>query len=712
MDVVESTEIVDLRVVLEKELLECKKKCADLELGMKQKNSEFERLEHQYKDVVSENLAIKKEVGVSKKKYDELEKSVLENGNADIGKEDVEGRVLKLMVENKVLECEKRKAESEVDVWKAKFVALELRVMELEGRDKDYNLVGKVKREIGISESGNKEVSEVGGLRDGLSALKCSAHLQAESAVRDSRDKVHSVAGLIRSAQPSIGGTKNFYVSGDTLSTETPQKHLMHDERAAQSSLPRSGTGTVYVGQVRKQLKYEEGSPRKKMAPSTPGGSKCASDGVIEISESDGEQEEKITIVSTPENENNKTVSTDHLGINLNNKECTSDNKFEETFLQQNNNGDMVGDKRSSPLNAIRKRRRASNIVNSDSEDDNILVSELSVDTQPESVTDFQSNRSPLHETDSGNNVHKTSSKRRLTTLGNAASTPKRKGKSNSVNHDTATEDDDDVPISKLVTNVNSVSAAVSENRVPESLSRQRLASLRKIKESRLQKSSNTKRNMNTMEILKEDDGDDASIEENESESQDESMEDFIDDSSDFSEKSDSDDSLSIKSDNGNSLSRNSDNGEASGGSENTSGDDINYGEIISKLRRKRDSHTSKWEFEAEMLADFGKDPEMCMKAVCALYRQQTSEEQSAKGALYRNNRGFSHCDAYRGTSLAEFLTDGSGGELRKSVEELKQYSAKGIEVCRELAKRYSKQLFAIYKNKEDPFFVPKKICD
>ncbi|KAL8095781.1 uncharacterized protein LOC141692470 [Apium graveolens] len=694
-----------------------KKKCADLELEMKLKNSEFECLEDKFNDLVVENLAIKEEVGVWKEKFDELEKSVVENGNVGIGKEDVEGKLSKLMAENKVLECEKRKAESEVEVWKAKFEALELRVRELEGRDKDYNLVGKVKTEMGILETGNNEVTEVSGLRDVSSVIKCSKQLQAESAV--SSDKVHSVPGLITSAQPSTEGTKNLYVSGDTLLTETPQKHLMHDECAEQSSLPGSGTGTVYAGQARKQLTYEEGIPNKKMAPSTPGGSKCAPLVVIEISESDGEQEVKILNVSTLENEDNKTVSTDPLVINLNIKESASDNKIEETFLQLNNNEDMIGDKRSSPLNATRKRRRASNIVNSDSEDENFLVSEVNVDTQPDTVTDFQSNSSPLHGTDSGNNVHKTTSKRRLMTLGNAASTPKRKGESKIVDNDKASEDeDDDVPISKLVTNVRSVPAVVLENRVLKSISRRRLASLRKIKESQLQKSSNTKRNMDTMEnnyhaeILKEDDDEDASIDENESESEGESMEAFIDDRSDISEKYDSDDSLSIKSDSGNSLSRNSDHDEASDDSENISGDDINYREIMSKLRRKRDSQTPNWKFEAEMLADFGKDPVMCMKAVCALYRQQTSEEQSAKGAIYRNKRGFSHCDAYRGTSLAEFLTDGSGGELRKSVEELKQHSAKGIEECRELAKRYSKQLFAIYENKEDPYFFPNKIGD
>lgn len=422
---------------------------------------------------------------------------------------------------------------------------------------------------------------------------------------------------------------------------------MINDEREKQSSLPE----IVYGSHASKQLKNGEGSPCNKMAPSTPGGSKCASVGVIDISNSDSEHEIIIPNVSTLENKDNKTVSTDHLGINLNNKECASDNKIEKSFLHQSNNEDMVDDKGSSPLNATRKRRRASNIVNSDSEDEDILVLKLNVDTQPELVLDFQANSSPMHSTDSGNNVHKTPSKRRLVTLGNAASTPKKKGESNIVNNDTVSEDDDDdVPISKLVTKVSSVPAAVSENRVPVSLSRRRLASLRKFSDNWLQKSSTTESNLNDNHPghFKEDDGEDASIEENESESQDESMEDFIDDRSDISENSDSADSLSKKSNSGNTSSKNSDHDEASGDSENTSCDDINYGEIMSKLRRKRDSHTIKWEFEADMLADFGKDPEICMKAVCALYRQQTTEEQCAKGALYRNHRGFSHCDAYR----------------------------------------------------------------
>ena len=60
----------------------------------------------------------------------------------------------------------------------------------------------------------------------------------------------------------------------------------------------------------------------------------------------------------------------------------------------------------------------------------------------------------------------------------------------------------------------------------------------------------------------------------------------------------------------------------------------------------------------------------------------------------------------YRGSTLAEFLTNGDPrGGLKKSVKELQEYDPKAVELCRTLAIRYSKQLYEIYKNKEDPFF-------
>ena len=77
------------------------------------------------------------------------------------------------------------------------------------------------------------------------------------------------------------------------------------------------------------------------------------------------------------------------------------------------------------------------------------------------------------------------------------------------------------------------------------------------------------------------------------------------------------------------------------------SDDNEDFGEILSRIKRSRGQKLS-WEFEADMLAAFGKDPELCMKAVCALYRQQTSEEKVSKGSLVNNCRGFNKFDAHR----------------------------------------------------------------
>lgn len=93
--------------------------------------------------------------------------------------------------------------------------------------------------------------------------------------------------------------------------------------------------------------------------------------------------------------------------------------------------------------------------------------------------------------------------------------------------------------------------------------------------------------------------------------------------------------------------SEESDNVGNSSGLEDESESNVGYAEIISRIQRKRNLK-SDWEFEADMLSAFGKDPVLCMKAVCALYRQQTVDEKTIKGALHTNNRGFSKLDALR----------------------------------------------------------------
>ncbi|KAL8049511.1 hypothetical protein ABFX02_06G024600 [Erythranthe guttata] len=131
------------------------------------------------------------------------------------------------------------------------------------------------------------------------------------------------------------------------------------------------------------------------------------------------------------------------------------------------------------------------------------------------------------------------------------------------------------------------------------------------------------------------------------------------------------------------------------------------YADVIAGFRRERKDKT-KWEYEADMLADLAKSPRLCMKAVCALFRQQTSEEQSCKETIVRNGRGFSQIHASTGSRLAEFLTGGdTWGDVKKTEEELQEFDSNGIEQCRKFATHYSKQLFEIYKNDEDPFFHP-----
>lgn len=121
---------------------------------------------------------------------------------------------------------------------------------------------------------------------------------------------------------------------------------------------------------------------------------------------------------------------------------------------------------------------------------------------------------------------------------------------------------------------------------------------------------------------------------------------------------------------------------------------------IIASIRRQREKKG--WAFEADMILAFETDNELCLNAVCALHRRRSSNLTSF------NSRGFLVLDALRVTALAEFLIDGDQqGKLRKSVSELLQFDPKGLDDCRKLARRHSKQLFDIYRNKEDPFFLP-----
>jgi hypothetical protein len=57
------------------------------------------------------------------------------------------------------------------------------------------------------------------------------------------------------------------------------------------------------------------------------------------------------------------------------------------------------------------------------------------------------------------------------------------------------------------------------------------------------------------------------------------------------------------------------------------------------------------------------------MRAVCALYRRQTSDEKMSEDARHDNRRGFSKAHARLGSKLARYMTAGvPGGKMRRPV--------------------------------------------
>ncbi|CAJ1974357.1 unnamed protein product [Sphenostylis stenocarpa] len=284
--------------------------------------------------------------------------------------------------------------------------------------------------------------------------------------------------------------------------------------------------------------------------------------------------------------------------------------------------------------------------------------------------------------------------------------TPKRKRNCNVVTSESERDDDDDVPNCKFErmhiqegspdkvrcdTN-NSVAASTSADyKVTGTVTpKQRLMPLRKLAKKGQEGADTSSKAKHQLSNPTDDDN---VSQDDLSDCEDESLNDFIVD--DFDELSCDDDTSSKSEDVPDNHMDDS---------RDVSDEDMNFSKIISQIHRRKDH--MEWEFEADMLSAFGKDSQLCMKAVCALYRQQTSEEQMSRGTLYTNQRGFSKFDAHRGSTLAEFLTHGDpGGGLKKSVKELQEHDPMAVELCRNFAIRYSKQLYQIYKNKENPFF-------
>ncbi|KAJ0542113.1 hypothetical protein HanPSC8_Chr09g0370301 [Helianthus annuus] len=260
----------------------------------------------------------------------------------------------------------------------------------------------------------------------------------------------------------------------------------------------------------------------------------------------------------------------------------------------------------------------------------------------------------------------------------------KRKRAAKIVASDDEDSHDDNAPICTLKTRHSSRVSTDSEEEVEENVSRRYITRLRKSESKNKQHESVI--NLNKIVSSSEDEEDNDDVDESESEGK--GLGGFIVDSSEIASDCDIEGS------------HNADESE----------DALNEYKVTMDIIRRKKISNMKWDLEADMLSDFGKDLELCMRAVCALYRQQTADEKASKLTTHQNERGFSQADASRGCMLAEFLTDGDPNcDLNKTVEELKEYGSKEVKLCRALAATYSKQLYEIYQNKEDPYFLPQR---
>ncbi|CAK9318208.1 unnamed protein product [Citrullus colocynthis] len=552
-------------------------KCEELELKIQIKKIEYELLQARMKRLESEKSVIEAELKVR-----------IEDGKKEVNlvnKNEMEDEVLQLLIENNVLAVEKKKAESEAELWKDKFKQLENQISKMDEKKGDDEPVLSGKFEGGIGLSLSPEARALDGVASNHYALgKKISNLEAGTPPN----------GSPPTPTVSFGGGKKL---------RTIESYFKHGNR------------------VKKQLKFEEQSPSKKMAPLALGVSSPLH-GVINIDDSNDE----LTVAKLPCHTRKKSEA------------CVS------ATQDLSGCGSICSEEKIDHGNKLSKSDCCTiNVENVEAFSDDFIFN----------------------------------------------STPKRKRASNIITSDTETDDDDNVPICKLMGSplqkTNSTQVGSDLNDGPTSAcdkvvvsatpARRRLVSLRNYEEGSGKENSSSQNDVEDVEDELEEVG-------SELETESDSLEGFIVDDSDVSDAGSTSQSEDL-----------------SNGSEG-------YDEIISKLgRRKKEL---KWEYEADMLAAFGKDPELCMKAVCALYRQQTSEEKVSKETLFSNKRGFSKFDAIRGTSLAEFLTDGEPqGNLKKSVKELEEYDPKAIDLCRKLATHYSKQLFEIYGNKEDPFFLP-----
>lgn len=543
-------------------------RCLELESEVRMRKSEYEVLETQFRSLEAAHLALQDETKVLKGRMvgGYGGKGLIE-GAVDLTEEsDEEDMVFKLMAENKVLDCEKSKAQDEAEFWKLKFMELKSLMSRVQESESDMMNEG-VKSKDGMNLNDLPAVDKAVSFMDSASTLVSPGKGMGNLQPAGNDDSFSVFCGFhnymsynnLRSSSSILV----FVFVSVTPCSGTPYKHF---------TLEKRDRGIESSKQVKRLLPFREGrSPGKQMAPSTPAGVKPASVTIIDIHDSDDELNlvhDEIPLTSNWEDVDGKHEIEGIVDSEIETRTITDQN--------QEGNEDTVS------FIAVSKRKRASNVFTSDTE-----------------------------------------------------------------------SDDDNVPIATLRKMHHEEAVPAATTRGSFTPRKRRLISLRQsegVKRSSSRKDGESEfcKRTPTTEDVEDDDSDKIG---SDSESDSDSLNGFIVEDTDTTN---CDDSCS------DSLQDGSDCNDARSGQEDASrdsNDEVNFDMIISQLKRKKD-HKLDWKFEGELLAAFGKDPELCMKAVCALYRQQTSGEKLSKAALCQNQRGFNKIDAYRYMNLNVYDLD------------------------------------------------------
>lgn len=100
-------------------------RCRELEVEIEKKKSEYKTLEAKFKKLEEKVKTLKRRKDGKRKLS-----GIVDLTGDDDEEEEEEERVIELMIENSVLECEKKKAESEVEFLKQKLREMEINFSE------------------------------------------------------------------------------------------------------------------------------------------------------------------------------------------------------------------------------------------------------------------------------------------------------------------------------------------------------------------------------------------------------------------------------------------------------------------------------------------------------------------------------------------------------------------------------------------------------